>query len=78
MIYIVLYLQRLVFRGYINLFPLIFLCTGIEPYVLLKTLPPVCIKYTARAESPVVNTAQGKAECYICQETLNKSCILSY
>ena len=47
-------------------------------HVLLKALPPVCIKYTARGESRVVNIAQGKAECYICHEILTKSCILSY
>ena len=47
-------------------------------YVLLKALPPVCMKYTARGESRVANIAQGEAECYICHETLTKSCILSY
>ena len=26
----------------------------------------------------MANIAQGKAECYICHETLTKSCILSY
>ena len=36
------------------------------------------MKYTARGESRVVNIAQSKAECYICHETLTKSCILSY
>ena len=41
-------------------------------YVLLKALPPVCIKYT---ESQV---ARGEAECYICHKTLIKNCILSY
>ena len=48
------------------------------PYVLLKALPPVCMKYTARGESQVANIALGQAECYICHETLTKSCILSY
>ena len=43
-------------------------------YVILKALPPVCMKYTARGESRVANIAQG----YICHETLTKSCILSY
>ena len=47
-------------------------------YVLLKALPPVCMKYTARGESWVANIARGEAECYICHETLTKSCILSY
>ena len=47
-------------------------------YVLLKALPPVYMKYTARGESRVANIAQGKAECYICHETLTKSCILLY
>ena len=46
--------------------------------MLLKVLPPVCMKYTARGESRVANIAQGKAKCYICHETLTKSCILSY
>ena len=46
--------------------------------VLLKALPPVCMKYTAQGESRVANIAQGKVECYICHETLTKSCILSY
>ena len=36
------------------------------------------MKYTARGESRVVNIALGKAECYICHETLTKSCILSH
>ena len=48
------------------------------PYVLLKALPPVCMKYTARDESQVANIAQGEAECYICHEILIKRCILSY
>ena len=36
------------------------------------------MKYTAQGESRVANIAQGEAKCYICQETLTKSCILSY
>ena len=36
------------------------------------------MKYTAQDESQVANIARGKAECYICHETLTKSCILSY
>ena len=36
------------------------------------------MKYTALGESWVANIAWGKAECYICHETLSKSCILSY
>ena len=44
--------------------------------VLLKALPPVCMKYTAQGESRVANIALG--ESYICHETLTKSCILSY
>ena len=47
-------------------------------FVLLKALPPVCMKYTARDESPVANIARGEAECYICHKTLIMSCILSY
>ena len=47
-------------------------------YVLLKALPPVCMKYTAQDESRVANIARGEAECYIYHETLIKSCILSY
>ena len=46
-------------------------------YVLLKALLPVCMKYTAPDESRVANIARGEAECYICRETLIKSCILS-
>ena len=34
-------------------------------FVLLKALPPVCMKYVARDESRVANIARGKAECYI-------------
>jgi len=30
--------------------------------VLLKALPPVCMKYTAWGESQVANIAQGEAE----------------
>ena len=47
-------------------------------YELLKVLQPVCMKYTAQGESWVTNIAWGKAKCHICQETLTKSCILSY
>ena len=47
-------------------------------YVSLLALPLICIKYTAQGESQVANIAQGKAKCYICHETLTKSCILSY
>ena len=36
------------------------------------------MKYTAQGKSQVANIAQGKAEFYICCETLTKSCILSY
>ena len=36
------------------------------------------MKYTARDESRVENIARGEAECYICHESLIKSCILSY
>ena len=36
------------------------------------------MKYTARDESRVANIARGEAKCYICHETLIKSCILSY
>ena len=44
-------------------------------YVLLKALPPVCMKYTAQGESRVANIVQGEAECYICHETFTKGCI---
>ena len=30
-------------------------------YVLLKALPPVCMKYTAQGESRVANIARGEA-----------------
>ena len=36
------------------------------------------MKYTAPGESRVANIARSEAECYICHETLTKSCILSY
>ena len=36
------------------------------------------MKYTAQGESRVANIAGGEAKCYICHETLTKSCILSY
>ena len=36
------------------------------------------MKYTTRGESRVANIAQGEVKCYICHETLTKSCILSY
>ena len=36
------------------------------------------MKYTARGKSQVANIARGEAECYICHETLTKSCILAY
>jgi len=45
---------------------------------LLKALPPVCMKYTARDESQVANIARGEGQCYICHKTLIKSCIFSY
>ena len=47
-------------------------------YVLLKAMPPVCMKYTARDESRVANIARGEAKCYICHKTLIKSCMPSY
>ena len=47
-------------------------------YVLLKALLPVHMKYIAQGESGVANRAWGEAECYICHETLTKSCTLSY
>ena len=50
------------------------------PYVLLKALPPVCMKYTVievRVEWQIY-LSQGEAKCYICYKTLIKSCILSY
>ena len=40
--------------------------------MLLKALLPDCMKYTARGESRVANIVLGKAECYICHETLTK------
>ena len=50
-------------------------CVFSVVYVLLKALPPVCMKYTARGESRVANIVRGEAKCYICHETLTKSCI---
>ena len=47
-------------------------------YVLLKVLRPICMKHTAWGESRVINIAKVKAKCYICHETLIKTCILSY
>ena len=47
-------------------------------YVLLKALPPVCMKYTARDESRVANIARGEPEYYISHNILIKSFILSY
>ena len=44
-------------------------------YVLLKALPPVCMKYTARDESRVANIARGKAECYICVTRLSSRAV---
>ena len=54
---------------YIRVCMYVYICT------LLKALPPVCMVYTAQDESQVANIAQGKAECYICHETLTKNCI---
>ena len=51
---------------------------SLNNYILLKALPSVCMKYTARDESRVANIARSEAECYICHKTLIKSCILSY
>ena len=45
-------------------------------YVLLKALPPVCMKYTAQDESRLANIAEVKPSA--CHKTLIKSCILSY
>ena len=45
------------------------------PRVLLKALPPVCMKYTARDESQVANIARGEAECYICHKTLSSRAV---
>ena len=53
-------------------------CTCTIPYILLKALLPVCMKYIARDESQVANIARSEAECYICHKTFIKSCILSY
>ena len=44
----------------------------------MSALNEIGMKYTARDESRVENIARGEAECYICHETLIKSCILSY
>ena len=55
---------------YVSAKPLIIPCMYNKeskvPYILLKALPPACMKYTARGESRVANIARGKAECYIC------------
>ena len=45
--------------SYANCTPYIHTC------VLLKALPPVCMKYTAQGESRVANRAWGKPKCYI-------------
>ena len=50
-------------------------CFCLPVFILLKALPPVCMKYTARGESRVANIVRGNAESYICHETLTKSCI---
>ena len=47
-------------------------------YILLKALLPVCMKSTDQGESLVANVPEHKAMCYICHETVTKSCILSY
>ena len=47
-------------------------------YLLLKALPPVCMKYTAQGESRVANVVWSKIKYYICHKTLTKSCILLY
>ena len=47
----------------------------IKSVLLLKALLPVCMKYIAQGESRVANIAGGEANCYICHETVNKSCI---
>ena len=43
-------------------------------YVLLKAVLPVSMKYIAQGESQVANIVQGEAGCYICHETITKSC----
>ena len=44
--------------------------------VIVKALPRVCMKNTARGECRVVNTARGEAECCIYHET--PECCVSY
>ena len=46
------------------------------PYVIVKALPRVCMKNTARGECRVVNTARGKAECCIYHEIPRVLCFL--
>ena len=41
-------------------------------YVLLKALPPICMKHTARDESRVANIARGEAE-YICHKISSRT-----
>ena len=57
-----------VFRFHTSLYATVFHKSIL--YVIVKALPRVCMKNTARGECRVVNTAQGKAECCIYHETL--------
>jgi len=46
-----------------------------DVYVIVKALPQVCIKNTARRECRMVNTARGEAECCIYHETPPDCCV---
>ena len=50
--------------GHIYIYIYMYIYIYIYIYVLLKALPPVCMKYTARDESGVANISRGEAECY--------------
>ena len=46
--------------------------------VLLKALPPDCMKYTARGESRVADIARGETECYIFVTRLSSRAVYFY
>ena len=69
--YIHMYVRMYV-HMYIHTYTYTYIHTYIY-YVLLKALPPICMKFTAQGERQVAIIAQGETECYICHETLIKS-----
>ena len=54
------------------------LCLKVSELYKFTVTIYVYMKYTARGKSRVANIAWCEAECYICNETLTKSYILSY